>query len=664
MRQRKRRTTAYHGHTMGFFANTQEIAQRFGKYIAEFQELFRTNEVAFGSLEEFFRLAPRLARDEGFREGFTALTRSVQGREEGRLNLTDMLTIVAIASGGDGVRTVGEAGTVPVSLLVVFLAGLGGWNETDPILNGVAEKGVAAGAETGESSGESVAGADDDAAAADLEQRLTAGPKEDIGKVTTNLFSGPAQVKEALGRLEMNTLQMKMHLDSIDSRIERIEPHLDELKTRSAATSEEPRKDEEPIVPAAPVKPWPRPNEEAPRSEWMASAPPMKPWPSEKEEDLAWRGSVEEKRPPIRANRTVKETEPVWREPLRESGQGAEIPAGRRTLADGAASLRTANAEMERNNEEDLPIRVPFNEYLYTDEEEPREGRRLAGALAIVVIVLAICGAMFYRTHGWHGYNDAVDTVGAALANKKAAVAGWFTSQGAKPAAATGMAVSSAPSSSAANPAGAGAPGSDGIAERQAPDALPSSQTEPADTASSARSDSGTAAVLKRNQSGANPAPAAASTPPAIRSANSATARSGPAAASAGVRERSAVRGDVAVIAGSGVSPEDMSAINLKHGYHSSVPVFVDVSRLTAESEPRPEYPRDALAQGITGEVVVQAIIGRSGEVESAQIVSGPAGLLKSSLDAVRQWRFMPYQVNGEPVEARTYIRFRYGTER
>ena len=118
------------------------------------------------------------------------------------------------------------------------------------------------------------------------------------------------------------------------------------------------------------------------------------------------------------------------------------------------------------------------------------------------------------------------------------------------------------------------------------------------------------------------------------------------------------------MIAGSGAVPEDMSAINLKQGFHSTVPVFVDVARLSAISDPRPEYPRSALARGITGEVVVQANIARNGDVESAQIVSGPAGLLKPSLDAVRQWRFRPYRVKGEPVEARTYVRFRYQAER
>ena len=91
-----------------------------------------------------------------------------------------------------------------------------------------------------------------------------------------------------------------------------------------------------------------------------------------------------------------------------------------------------------------------------------------------------------------------------------------------------------------------------------------------------------------------------------------------------------------------------------------SAPAFVEASQLTVLSKTQPEYPDDAFAQKVTGEVVVQAIISPTGAVESAQIVSGPAGLLKASLDAMKSWRYRPYLVNGEPVEVRTYVKFRF----
>ena len=64
--------------------------------------------------------------------------------------------------------------------------------------------------------------------------------------MAASLFSGPGLMKEALSRLELNTLQLKHHLDSIDTRMERIEPHLDDLTWRfatgEAATEERKRK--------------------------------------------------------------------------------------------------------------------------------------------------------------------------------------------------------------------------------------------------------------------------------------------------------------------------------------------------------------------------------------------------------------------------------------
>ena len=98
---------------MPFFSDVQETVAQHQKYIAEFQELFRSNDVTFGAPEDFFRLAPRLAHDGSFREGFTALTKSVQDREEGRLTLTQMLTMIGVATGGQGIEQAGDAGQSP-----------------------------------------------------------------------------------------------------------------------------------------------------------------------------------------------------------------------------------------------------------------------------------------------------------------------------------------------------------------------------------------------------------------------------------------------------------------------------------------------------------------------------------------------------------------------
>ncbi len=70
-----------------------------------------------------------------------------------------------------------------------------------------------------------------------------------------------------------------------------------------------------------------------------------------------------------------------------------------------------------------------------------------------------------------------------------------------------------------------------------------------------------------------------------------------------------------------------------------------------------PVCPPSARAAHITGTVVVTAAIGKDGRIKDAKIVSSPDDLLSAAaLDAVRQWRYQPYTVNGEAMEIRTII--------
>ena len=73
-----------------------------------------------------------------------------------------------------------------------------------------------------------------------------------------------------------------------------------------------------------------------------------------------------------------------------------------------------------------------------------------------------------------------------------------------------------------------------------------------------------------------------------------------------------------------------------------------------------PVYPRDAKKAGIQGKVQLDAVIGKTGEVEQLKVVSGPSQLQQSSLDAVRQWTYKPFLLNGDPVEVKTTINVIY----
>jgi len=69
-----------------------------------------------------------------------------------------------------------------------------------------------------------------------------------------------------------------------------------------------------------------------------------------------------------------------------------------------------------------------------------------------------------------------------------------------------------------------------------------------------------------------------------------------------------------------------------------------------------PIYPPLARQARIQGSVVLHAIIDKEGKVVELQVVSGHPLLVQSALDAVKQWRYKPTQLNGEPVEVDTTI--------
>ncbi len=73
-------------------------------------------------------------------------------------------------------------------------------------------------------------------------------------------------------------------------------------------------------------------------------------------------------------------------------------------------------------------------------------------------------------------------------------------------------------------------------------------------------------------------------------------------------------------------------------------------------SKTSPVYPVDAKKAHVQGTVVLKAVIGTDGTAKELTVVSGPEMLQQAALDAVRQWRYKPYLLNGEPVEVRTTI--------
>jgi len=70
----------------------------------------------------------------------------------------------------------------------------------------------------------------------------------------------------------------------------------------------------------------------------------------------------------------------------------------------------------------------------------------------------------------------------------------------------------------------------------------------------------------------------------------------------------------------------------------------------------QPMYPQIAKTAHVQGTVMLHAIIAKDGSVQELQYISGPALLMRSAMDAVRQWKYQPTLLNGEPVEVDTTI--------
>ncbi len=85
----------------------------------------------------------------------------------------------------------------------------------------------------------------------------------------------------------------------------------------------------------------------------------------------------------------------------------------------------------------------------------------------------------------------------------------------------------------------------------------------------------------------------------------------------------------------------------------ANLPVIASqgVSGGSLERKVQPIYPTQARSTGLQGPVVLQFVIDEVGEVRNLRTASGDAVLARAAIDAVRQWHYQPYRLNGQPVK-------------
>lgn len=101
------------------------------------------------------------------------------------------------------------------------------------------------------------------------------------------------------------------------------------------------------------------------------------------------------------------------------------------------------------------------------------------------------------------------------------------------------------------------------------------------------------------------------------------------------------------LVSSTGILPKPvLQTLNISQG----------VSRGLLIKKVQPTYPKSALSMQIEGSVELLATISKTGDISHIKMVSGDSQLSKAAAEAVKQWKYKPYLLNGEPVEIQTQV--------
>jgi TonB family protein len=105
------------------------------------------------------------------------------------------------------------------------------------------------------------------------------------------------------------------------------------------------------------------------------------------------------------------------------------------------------------------------------------------------------------------------------------------------------------------------------------------------------------------------------------------------------------------------VEPEPaQSTTPAGQGTSARISVPANVTAASIISQTKPEYPPEARAKQLHGDVVLRAIIDKEGKISEVHVLSGDDVLAKAAVEAVRQWRYKPMLSDGVPTEVETTI--------
>jgi protein TonB len=110
--------------------------------------------------------------------------------------------------------------------------------------------------------------------------------------------------------------------------------------------------------------------------------------------------------------------------------------------------------------------------------------------------------------------------------------------------------------------------------------------------------------------------------------------------------------------AGAGAPPPNLGsgAGTELHPVLQTIHISQGVSQGLLMRKVQPVYPRNALFMHMEGSVELMATISKTGDISHVKVLSGDSQLTRAAADAVKQWKYKPYLLNGEPVEIQTQV--------
>jgi TonB family protein len=614
---------------MNFFSNAQETVSRYRDYIDDLRDVFRCNDVDFGAPDDFFAFARTLKYHSELRGDLLRVVKCVMDSGT-NVSFRTILTVIAVASGGPEVTTSEREMSVPVKMVIESLIGAGAWSqpsadhpdvylkvkgteqtpaseskglgggeavevrEKDPEENAAVpilapQESAIGGVETveyAEVSGRAdVGGGSFEKVADDSSVDSSADSSIDEGLPgSRNGYDGPsserqgllkdfggsntlaeATLAESLSRLDLNSLQLKVYLDSIDQRISRMEPRLENV--------------------AAVVR----------------STPP----------------TVAREEPAMARFSAAIVSESVANSPDKDSQASGNDANGQNQQGGAAIASSAATGP--------LAVSAPAG----TDSRPFKFDRVHSGRRQIAVPIF----------------------VGVAMLLLAASLV-WRFGRDTRPVVILPV---NGPVDGGGNVAGAGAP-------RAAPSVgVPHAATAGAPHVASA----GEASVPVSGEQGESSARGyagqgdgrAAAEKPAVSSKRSAQIplRS-PLRTSSSVAAPMMAKGTAEVADPSDNASDDAEDVGSVPLSNRPVDVSSGVMAANLLSAPKPSYPTLASLMRTQGSVVMQAVISKDGTVEEVHVIKGHRLLRGAAKNAVRNWRYRPYKVDGVPVDVATTV--------